>query len=237
MIMFHLDMASIPDLSFPLRRVQVAKFSPGPRLDYVRGEKSDNWSRQIAFIKDPDPLGPNYFVVSDSVKTPSSAVWRLWLTADQVTTGAQSAVAIGKEDVDTNVFFVRPAGVSLTTEQRTHLTSGITAGVYGTASTRQTGLIATNDDGSGFTTIIYPRLKTEGAPTVTELDEGKVIKVQSGFGTDYIFLSSAPFSYQDQDISFTGTVGLVQIRGSKTHLSLGAPGKLMAFGKTLNRAQ
>lgn len=217
--------------------MQVAEFSPGPRLDYVRGEKSDNWSRQIAFIKDPDPLGPNYFVVSDSVKTPGSAVWRLWLTADQVTTGAQSAVAIGKEDVDTNVYFVRPAGVSLTTEQRTHQTSGITAGVYGTVSTRQTGLIATIDGGAGLTTVIYPRLKVEGAPTVTELAEGKVIKVQSGFGTDYIFLSSAPFPYQDRDVSFTGTVGLVQTRGNETHLSLGAHGKLTAFGRTLNRAQ
>jgi hypothetical protein len=226
--------------------MQVAEFSSGPNLDYVRGVKNGAWTRQIAFIKDADPLGPNYFVISDSLKTPAwrlwltadkVTTWRLWLTADKVTTSGQSVVAVGKDDVNTDIFFVEPAGVSLRTEQKTRQTSGIAAGDYGILSTTQTGLIATSNGGAGFTAVVYPRLKREPAPVVTELAGGKVIKMQSGAGTDYVFLASAPFAYRDQDISFSGTVGLVQIRSNEANLSLGALGKLTAFGKTLNRPQ
>src|SRR5262249_8266493 len=195
--------------------MQVAEFSFGPNLDYVRGVKRGEWTRKIVSIKDSDPLGPNYFVISDSLKTPEPAVWRLWLTAGEVTTSGQSAVAVGKEDVNTDIFFVEPASVSLKTEQKTRQTWGIAAGEYGRVSTTQTGLIATANGDAGFTAIIYPRLKSEPAPVVTELAGGKVIKMQSGAGTDYVFLSSAPFDYQDRMISFSGTVGLVQIRSNE----------------------
>src|SRR5262249_1230272 len=217
--------------------MQVAEFNSTPNFDYVRGVKSDQWIRQIAFIKDPDPLGPNYFVISDSLKTPEPAVWRLWLTADSVMSRGQSAVAVGKEDVSTDIFFITPAGVGLRTKQKPRQTWGIEAGQYRSVSTTQTGLIATSNGGTGFTTIVYPRLKSEPAPVVTELADGKVVKVQSVAGTDYVFLASGPFAYKDQEISFSGTVGLVQIRSNEANLSLGAQGKLGAFGKTLDRTQ
>ena len=230
--------------------MQVAEFSPGPDLDYVRGVKAGEWTRQIAFIKDSDQLGPNYFVISDSLKpepatwrlwfslkTPAPATWRLWLTAEKVTISGQSATAVGKEDVNTDIFFIEPAGVGLRTEQKTHQTSGISAGKYGSVSTTQTGLIATSNGGAGFTAIVFPRLKSEAAPVVTSLAGGKVIKVQSGAATDYVFLASAPFAYQGPDISFSGTVGLVRIRSNEATLSLGAQGKVTAFDRTLNRTK
>jgi hypothetical protein len=52
-----------------------------------------------------------------------------------------------------------------------------------------------------------------------------------------MFLASAPFAFQDRDISFSGTVGLVRIRSDEATLSLGAQGKLTAFGRTLNRTK
>jgi len=230
--------------------MQVAEFSSGPDLDYVRGVKKGDWIRQIAFIKDSDPLGPNYFVISDSLsrksaawrlwltlKTSVPAAWRLWLTAEKVTTNGQTALAVGKEDVNTDIIFIEPADVSLRTEQKTRQTSGIASGVFGTVSTSQTGLIATSNGDAGFTAIVYPRLKSEPAPVVTELAGGKAIKVQSGAATDYVFLASAPFAYQDRDISFSGTVGLVRIRSDEAALSLGAQGKLTAFGRTLDRTK
>src|SRR5262245_18112651 len=85
---------------------QVGEFSSGPRLDYVRGVKSGEWTRQIAFVKDTGPLGPNYFIISDSLRTTEPAAWRLWLTADNVTTSGQSAAVVGKEDVNTDIIFV-----------------------------------------------------------------------------------------------------------------------------------
>jgi hypothetical protein len=202
--------------------MQVAEFSSGANLDYVRGIKS-GWTRQIVFIKDANPLGPNYFVITDSLKMPEPATWRLWLTADKVTISGQKAVVVGKEDVNTEIIFVQSAGVNLSTEQKTRQT------------TTQTGLIATGNGSAGFTAIVYPRLKSEPAPVVTELAGGKVIKVQSGADIDYVFLASAPFVYQDQNVSFSGTAGLVRTRGNEAQLSLGAEGKLMAFGQILKR--
>jgi hypothetical protein len=215
--------------------MRVAEFSSGPQLDYVEGIKNGDWTRKIAFIKDRDPLGPNYFVISDSLKTAEPAVWRLWLTTEKLTISGQSAEAVGYDDVNTDIFFIQSADVSLSSEQKTRQTWGIAAGQYGTVSTTQTGLIATTNDGAGFTAILYPRLKSEPAPVVTELASGKVIKVQSGAGTDYVFLASAPFTYQDREVSFSGTVGLVQTRRNATQLSLGAQGQLTAFGQTLKR--
>ena len=216
--------------------MKVTAFSAGTHLDYVRGIKSDTWARQIAFIKDSHALGPNYFVIADSLARSESAVWRLWLSADEVAVAGQHALAIGHEDVDTDIYFVHPANVDLTTEQKIRETPGITAGRYGTTSTTQTGLIATNDKGSGFVVVVYPRLKTEEAqPVVIDLADGRVIKVKSAAGTDFIFLGQAPFSYQDRHISFNGTVGLVQIRDQEVYIALGAEGSLKAYGKMVNK--
>ena len=170
-------------------------------------------------------------------KSSAPAAWRLWLTAEKVTINGQTATAVGKEDVNTDIFFTEPADVSLRTEQKTRRTSGIAGGKYGSVSTTQTGLIATSNGGAGFTAIIYPRVKSEPPPVVTDLAAGKVTKVQSAAGTDYLFLASAPFAYKDQEISFSGTVGLVQIRNNEASLSLGGQGNLTAFGKTLNRTK
>jgi hypothetical protein len=214
--------------------MQITAFSTGEQIDYVRGLKNDAWTRQIAFVKDADPLGPNYFVVADNMKRPEPAVWRVWLTAARVELGKQGALAVGNEDVDTDILFVQPPGISLATEQRTHVTSGMTAGKFGGLSTAQTGLIARDDNGA-FTALIYPRLKSEAPPIVTALAGGKAVKVETAVGADFVFLSATPFSYRDDNIAFSGTAGLVRVRGGNAQLALGAAGSVSAFGKVLHR--
>lgn len=44
-------------------------FAPAPHADYVSGVK-EAWTRQILFVKDTDPLGPNYAVLCDTLKQP-----------------------------------------------------------------------------------------------------------------------------------------------------------------------
>ncbi len=214
--------------------MQITAFSTGEQIDYVRGLKNDAWTRQIAFIKDADPLGPNYFVVADTMKHAEPAVWRLWLTAARVDLGKQGALVVGNEDVDTDIRFIQPPGVALATEQRTHATSGMTAGKFGGLSTTQTGLIARDDNGA-FTALIYPRLKSEAPPIVTALAGGKAVKVETAVGADFVFLSATPFSYRDDNIAFSGTAGLVRVRGDNAQLALGAAGSLSAFGRVLHR--
>ena len=98
---------SMPDkpATFNGERVMALhEFSTSPAFDYVRGMRR-GWQRQIAFAKDTDPLGPNYFVVADTLDARSvPTIWRLFLggkivpTAGGVTlqgdaAGAQVAVA------------------------------------------------------------------------------------------------------------------------------------------------
>jgi hypothetical protein len=97
------------------------------------------------------------------------------------------------------------------------------------------GLIAQQDRAQRYLAVIYPRLKTDPPPTVTPLAGGQGVKVESPAGTDYVFLSAAPFTYQQDDVTFSGTVGLAQIRAGQPLLSLGAPGKITARGKTLEQ--
>ena len=58
--------------------MQVEAFAPSQAFDYVLGRK-DAWQRQIAFMKDADPLGPTGFLIRDTHDADTDATWRLWL--------------------------------------------------------------------------------------------------------------------------------------------------------------
>ncbi len=228
---------SLPDSPLAQGIMSIKEYAPSPRLDYVRGI-SNAWTRQIAFVKDPDPLGPNYFVLADTMAVRTNATWRLWLTTAGVATDGQTALATGAEDVDTDFYFALPAGLQLATEEQT-LTAG--SGMHpdwrwGPMSSTQTALIAPLDLADKLAVVIYPRLKGEAKPAFISLAEGKGYKIETPVGTDYIFLSPTRFVYQEGEVSFEGTVGLAQIRDGKATLTLGAPGKLSVGGETAERA-
>ena len=131
----------------------IREFSAAKDLDYVRGTRR-GWQRQIAFVKDGNPLGPNYFVIADTLNAESvPTIWRLYLSAAQITPNAGGATLIGKEDVDLDLFFLRPAPVKLEVKAD-HVSVALDAG--GTLSA-----------------VLYPRLKTEPAPQVTAMAAGK----------------------------------------------------------------
>lgn len=206
--------------------MSVKEFSPSKTLDYVRGEKQA-WTRQIAFVKDPDPMGPNYFVVCDGFPAPSKANWRLHVTANAVKVEPQWAKVEGKEDVDTDVYFLRPEPVTITTEQKTRRSN---SGIYpdgrtGPMDITQTAIVATAW-ARDYTTIIYPRHKLQSPLKCTPIADGKGAKIEHDYGTDYVFLARAPFEYEDEDIRFKGQVGCIQIRKGKATLSLGAGGMI-----------
>lgn len=216
--------------------MRVTEFAPGERLDYVKGVQG-GWTRQIAFAKDADPLGPNYFVIADTLQAPAPAKWRLYLHAQNVATVPQGAFAQGHEDVDTNIFFAAPANVPLTTVPATHAANaGLNPeGRQVRLEMTQIALTATTEREQLFTVVVYPRLKTEEAPGFEAIAEGRGVKVESPAGTDYVFLGREPFEYKGNGVEFIGTVGAVQVRGGKAELSLGAPGKISALGKTLEK--
>jgi hypothetical protein len=212
--------------------MRVALFRPGASVDYVRGAKNDAWERQIAFVKHPDPLGPNYVVISDRVKS-GTATARTWFTAKNVKPAADGALVEGAEDVDTDVFMAggSPAGP---VEPRTRETWGMKAESYGRVATTQLGLSVRFDASTALTTALYPRLKTQPRPAFSAIANGQGVKVTSDAGTDYIFLANARISFREDGIAFDGTVGAILVRKDRTSLWLGQAGKAAAKGRTLS---
>ncbi|HOF86495.1 MAG TPA: hypothetical protein PLZ36_00140 [Armatimonadota bacterium] len=205
-----------------------------PQMDYTLGERG-GWTRQIALVKDADPLGPNYFVLADSLRVPTSATWRLWCYAETVRTRGNAALVVGKEDVDMDVIFAAPAGLALATRAATRRANCALHpdGRMGVMDMTQIGLEAPVARENGYLVVLYPRLKAEAAPTVTPLAGGKGVRVETPAGTDLIFLSSSPFTYDEGGVQFTGTAGMVRVRDGQYTLTLGAPGHIAAGGKEL----
>src|SRR5262249_26164240 len=139
----------------------------------------------------------------------------------------------GRDDVDTDVFFVTPA--TLTTEEKTRTSGcGVTPeGKEDRVTTTQLGVIAARKKGDGFLVVVYPRLKEQPRPSVVPIAGGHGVKVVTPAGTDWIFLSPTKLSYRDEAVSFDGTVAAVQMRGRRIRVNLGAAGKLAVAGHAL----
>ncbi|MDA0841703.1 MAG: hypothetical protein O3B01_14710 [Planctomycetota bacterium] len=216
--------------------MHVKDFSAGEHLDYVRGVQG-KWTRQIVLVKDSDSAGPNYFVFCDSFDSPLPAIWRMHLIAESVKSGEQRASVIGKEDVDTDIQFLRPGALTLKTETKDRkANSGIFPdGRSGAVPMTQIALTATSSRPySHLTALVYPRLKEEQQPAVTSLVDGKGLKIKHGEGIDYVFLSPEVFTFNEGDVSFNGQSGTIQVRNGKPTLSLGAPGSISYKGEKLN---
>jgi hypothetical protein len=90
---------------------------------------------------------------------------------------------------------------------------------------QQVTLRLANAPGQDVTWVLYPRGAGEVEPTATQFAPG-VTKVVTGEGTDYVFLSTTPFTYTVEGITFEGTAGAVRVpKGGKPALvfSTGKP--------------
>jgi hypothetical protein len=151
-------------------------------------------------------------------------------------TEATRALMVGREDVDMDIFVLTPGGYTLRTEKKVRKSVGLDP-TYVQKNMEMTliGLVAESKQGSGLATVLYPRLKTEASPSVTGIADGAGAKIKTVAGVDYIFLSNTPITFTEGDVSFSGTSGLVQIRGNEASLSLGAAGTISARGKELKK--
>lgn len=174
------------------RVMELQEFSGSPDLDYVNGVRM-GWRRQIAFVKDADPLGPNYFVLADTLDDKSvPTFWRLFLRGKAITPTANGVTLTGNEDVDLDVIFVRPSGVKPVIRPD-HVTVAL-------------------DKPGTLTTVLYPRLRTEKPPVVVALPDGRGVKVTTPAGTDTIYLEPEPVQAEVGGKPFSGKVCLVKER-------------------------
>jgi len=216
------------------RTLNVSTFAPSKDFDYVSGNRGP-WNRQIALVKNDDPLAPNFFVFTDTFKTANPATWRMCFTADSVTPNGQSVAVVGQEDVDTDLFFTTPPAVPLTTEVKTRTSnSGLHPdGQTGPLKTTQIALVATAPTDGAMTYVLYPRLKTEKPPEFTAIAGGNGVKVETETETDYVFVSNTPVTWSGDGVTFTGKSGAARLRGRQVVLSLGEAGSIGSAGQVL----
>jgi hypothetical protein len=208
---------------------QIREFAAGA-VDYLRGERA-GWQRQILFVKDDDPLGPNYFVIRDSVLSGREADWRVWIATDEMPDlNANPVRARGRFDTDLVVYFAERPDAKPITQQ---ITRRAGASGFATQETTQRSLHLKMPPDQPVTAVLYPVLKDQPTPQFTMLAGGRVIRIASSYGTDYVWLGLEGFRFSGEGLDLQGKTGAVQVRAGGMRISLPQRGKVVFQGKTL----
>ena len=226
---------------------QIDEFVAGDRLDYLHGERA-GWHRQILFVKDKDCLGPNYFVLRDTLTNGRPADWRIWFATDTAPASAAPPRSTlnanpsppldpsaplriqGRFGVDVVVYLAETSSGTLTTEELSRTTG---ASGFKTRTTTQHSLHLRLQPNATVTAVLYPVTQGQPTPQFTKLDSGRTVKISSSYGTDYAFLGFSPFDFSQGNLAFHGQRGAAQVREDGAHLSLSGKGDLRYQRHTL----
>lgn len=182
------------------------------------------WTRQYAFVKDPDPMGHNYLVMRDDLSgnTELDPSLNLWALAGKVTVNGQVAIYSGQYGVDLYCYIAEPT--SFTPQTRT---LGHSAG-FGFAphyqqkfgkpfreEQIQLRIPQAKRDGGYFVAMV-PVKQGEPAPQFATVDGGKAIQVKFADGrTDTIVFQKAASEVEINGQKVNGTALLVTEQGGK----------------------
>jgi len=155
------------------------------------------WRRFIMFVKDPEPLGPNYFLVRDRFQASLPTDWNLWCLAEELKIDGARATFKGKFDVDLDVFIAQEP-------------KKIVSGAWGPDWERQKLLQLQQDPNVGYFALLYPRKRGEPVPEFTALAEGKGVRVTLPGRTDWAFLCEDSVEVKEDDVEFSGRAGMVR---------------------------
>jgi len=171
------------------------------------------WQRRVLFVKDQDPLGPNYFLFRDDVDSKVPSDWNIWCLAEamEVDEGQQNAHFKGKYDVDLDVCSVLPAQDVVTGAY------GPPGGTFGFYRERLFQL-QHGPDGD-YLVLVYPRLRDEPRPEVRPWGPSGVC-VETGSWTHYLVLSANPVSVEEEGAAFEGRAGLLRRDGKQRVVAL-----------------
>ena len=179
------------------------------------------WYRQMLFLKDSDPKGPNYFVLRDTFGgTPSRPTdLSLWFLASNMTTNGSVYHFDGQCKVDMDVFVAAPAAAEPEIGQYGHPAPPHVRPVatdtnffMNGKSDQETQLFLRlkQPPGKGYLVVLYPRLKeNDPAASFTTLAEG-VVRIETPLSTDYAFLNPTAFEFKDERVQFSGTAATVR---------------------------
>ncbi|MBI2440306.1 MAG: hypothetical protein HYV35_02930 [Lentisphaerae bacterium] len=206
------------------------------------------WHRQMLFLKDADPKGPNYFVLRDAFgSTPTRPTdLSLWFLANAMERKGNVFHYDGQCLVDLDVFVVTPETFEPETGKYGHAQypyrryTGFDPKYFPDGKLREDQLFLRikQPPGKGYMVVLYPRLKqNDPAAVFTRLAENAV-KIETPLSVDYAFLSPHPFTYHDAKLTFKGMAGTVRFYKSGKIAVANCEGKteIAVAGKTITGA-
>lgn len=184
------------------------------------------WRRQVAFLKDPDPRGPNYFVLRDSFTgTPTRPTdLSLWFLSNDMLREGDRFHFAGQCDVDMDVFVAEPVNAEIETGEYGHVQQpygrrvGFDPNYHpdGKLGETQQLLRLKQPAGKGYLVVLYPRLKENDPEAVfTRLGQAAV-RVETTLSTDYTFLNPYATRFEDERVRFEGMACSVRFFNSGT---------------------
>jgi hypothetical protein len=206
--------------------------SPIPKVEIPE----HTWIRQVLFLKDPDPEGPNYFLLRDDFlsEQPLPGEWNIWALAEAVDTSGSPARVKSRYGVELEVYMAEPAVPRWSTRQDTNrFLAGPSRPYLVDKEWLEvlTNLRAEQEPGKGFLAVLYPRKAGEARPGYETLAGGAGVKVTTPRGTDWVFLSAAPVKWEGEGISFEGRAGAIRRRGGQWTVVFAEPGKATVAGQ------
>jgi hypothetical protein len=205
------------------------------------------WCRQMLYLQDDNPDGPNYLVLRDSVSGGKPSLWQMWTATERIGPPEQmrdvdtfladkpgeTAVeahalegdrftAVGRFNVDVEYYIASPRDT-----QRWTMRWGQRYVDYSVQGEDYRDLLQLRlaDDGDYFV-VMFPRFRQEAAPQFTALGDGAVIKIEGHFGTDYCFLPGEEAEVTVGEVYFRGKAGSLQDRAGVQVLATGAAGEV-----------
>lgn len=220
------------------------------------------WTRQVVFLKDSDVAGPNYFVFRDSYRSlhgdPSKLQPTWWYQRtlgkkDQVTATGSGFDYTSQWGQKMSVRCLQPSQV--TVESREGRAQGPQYNYLakawnkaGSPAEKNGNDTAVVDEitvnavgpmpgGQDVMVVIYPRGSGEAAAESESLADG-VARVTTSRGTDYVFANPDGAAFQNEEVSFTGTVGAVRVLGNEVRLVVAEGAGTVSYkGYTLKAGQ
>ncbi|HEY3415993.1 MAG TPA: hypothetical protein VGM23_03820 [Armatimonadota bacterium] len=204
------------------------------------------WDRQVVFVKDHDPAAPNYFLVRDSFNDGATLPtdWNLWTLSSDVKWEGNHAVATAQYgNVLLDVFMLTPAQPAWETGEWGHK---FLPGQSGPGwqklnkgkpfEERQKLLRVKQGAGGGYLAVLYPRDAAEAAPQVKALPDGNGAVVTHAQGTDMLFTLTKAGEVRQENVTFSGTCGMLNQRKDRFTLVL-LDGTMLTLEGKLGLAQ
>jgi hypothetical protein len=178
------------------------------------------WYRQVLFMKDPDPKGPNYFVLRDTFSgTPTLPTdLSFWFLANTMNRTGNMFHFDGQCKVDMDMFVNTPDTFEPETNRYGHTQTPYGRSVKfdpafhpdGKLQETQLMLRLKQPVGKGYMVVLYPRLKDgDPAASFTRLTDSAV-KVDTPVSTDYAFMNAFPTQFKDDKVEFDGLAASVR---------------------------